>query len=135
METNMRERQDERFKADTPLRFAARIVLTDLSAAGKVAVLDISRNGAKVDVGLWGELPRELYLMLPGPGGRDKIRLVCEKRWQVGSKIGVRFERSLCDTILAGLIGSPQPLESGGAPSRWRSTVQDFRPMRMAVGA
>ena len=83
---------------------AGRIVLASLAEARSVTLRDISRGGAKLAVGDWPDLPRSFYLLLRASGMEEPVRIECERRWQVGPTIGVRFTVPLEEGVLGGLF-------------------------------
>lgn len=88
---------------------AGRIVLASLVEARDVILRDISRCGAKLHIGDWPELPRSFYLMLRTAASAEPVRIECDRRWQVGATIGVRFTAPLPDDLFAGLLPPEQP--------------------------
>lgn len=92
----------------TESQIAARIVLASLVESRNVTLRDISRGGAKLMIGDWPDLPRNFYLMLRAAGFEEPVRIECDRRWQVGSTVGVRFTVPLAEELLAGLFSSDQ---------------------------
>lgn len=93
-------------------RMACRIVLASLAEARDVVLRDLSSGGAKLLVGDWPDLPRNFYLMLRADGQDDPIRIECDRRWQVGPTVGVRFSVPLTEDLLNLLL--PQDWAKAG---------------------
>lgn len=92
-------RIEERVRSE----IVGRIVLASLAEARNVILRDISRGGAKLAIGDWPDLPRSFYLLLRASEMDEPVRIECERRWQVGPTIGVRFTAPLDEGFLAGL--------------------------------
>ena len=90
------DRHEERLQS----QIAGRIVLASLAEARNVTLRDLSRGGAKLNIGDWPDLPRNFYLLLRAAGLEEPVRIECDRRWQVGPTIGVRFSVPLAEDIL-----------------------------------
>lgn len=95
-------RSDER----TAGQIAGKIVLASLMDARDVVLRDLSRGGAKLLVGDWPDLPRNFYLMLRIAGLDEPVRIECDRRWQVGETIGVRFTMPLAEELISCVVRS-----------------------------
>jgi hypothetical protein len=88
------KREMPRATIDSP----GRIVLVDLSETRNVTVRDVSARGACLRLPGLSDAPGAFYLLLNGWSDPVPIRRTCEKRWQVGDVVGVRFAEPLSDT-------------------------------------
>ena len=88
----MAELADARGRPRATINTPGQIVLSDLSTTRDVLIRDLSVRGACLCVGDWADVPNTFYLMIRGRFNPELIRRVCEKRWQVGDVVGVRFQ-------------------------------------------
>ncbi|MEQ8301170.1 MAG: PilZ domain-containing protein [Hyphomonas sp.] len=87
------QREVPRATIDSP----GRVVLADMSETWNVTVRDVSVRGACLRLSGATDAPRAFYLLLNGWSDPVPIRTTCEKRWQVGDVVGVRFAEPLTD--------------------------------------
>lgn len=87
------KREVPRATIDSP----GRVVLANLSETWDVTVRDVSVRGACLRLSRPADAPRTFYLLLEGASDAAPIRQTCEKRWQVGDVVGVRFAEPLSD--------------------------------------
>lgn len=95
---------DSRQEARLPTHLGGRIVLADLTNSHDVTIRDISFGGAKLRLGDADALPQDFYLLLKCANDHDYVRPCCEKRWQVGDMVGVRFTAQLTADDLRAVI-------------------------------
>jgi hypothetical protein len=81
-----------------------RIVLASLSETWDVTVRDVSVRGACLRLSGRAEAPRAFYLLLETGPDAAPIRQTCEKRWQVGNVVGVRFAEPLSEAQFADIL-------------------------------
>lgn len=84
----------QRSEKRTSTNVAARIVLADMTGIRNCKLLDISKNGAKVDIGDWDEVPKDFYLLVRVGACEERLLRWCERRWIVGNTMGMRFRDS-----------------------------------------
>lgn len=106
MRAEQAQGSDIRGEARTPSQIAGRIVLASLVESRNVMLRDISCGGAKLTIGDWPDLPRNFYLMLRAADSEEPMRVECDRRWQVGPTIGVRFIVPLAEEFLERLFSS-----------------------------
>ncbi len=78
----------------TSTNVGARIVLADMTDVHECKLLDISKNGAKVDIGDWDSVPKDFYLLVRVGECEERLLRWCERRWIVGNTMGIRFRDS-----------------------------------------
>ena len=98
------EPSEIRSEARRPSQIAGRVVLPSLAESRNVVLRDVSCGGAKLVIGDWPDLPRNFYLMLRAAGLEEPVRVECDRRWQVGATVGVRFSMPLAEDFLARLF-------------------------------
>ncbi len=82
---------NQRRETRTATNVAARIVLADMTGVRECRLLDISKNGAKLDIGDWTDVPKDFYLLVRVGDCEERLLRWCERRWIVGNTMGVRF--------------------------------------------
>lgn len=83
--------QNQRREKRVPANATARIVLADMTGVQDCQIVDISKGGAKLDVGDWKDGPKDFYLLVRVGESDERLLRWCERRWVVGTTMGVRF--------------------------------------------
>ncbi|MEZ5946188.1 MAG: PilZ domain-containing protein [Hyphomonas sp.] len=69
----------------------ARIVYNGGSSSGEVVIRDLSDTGAKVKLSDVWIVPSRVDLLILNPNTGHSERRACERRWQRGVMVGLRF--------------------------------------------
>ncbi|MEZ5997447.1 MAG: PilZ domain-containing protein [Hyphomonas sp.] len=69
----------------------ARIVYNDGHSSGEVLIRDLSDTGAKVKLADAWVVPARFDLIILNPNSGYSEKRACEKRWQRGVLVGLRF--------------------------------------------
>lgn len=70
------------------LRYAAWVAIGDSSPAKGCVVADVSETGARLELQVPGDVPKEFWLLLSRNG---RVRRRCEVVWQTGDQVGARY--------------------------------------------
>lgn len=95
---------ERRVSHRVPMGTLVRVVSTDLMTARPASLVDLSTTGAKLRWPAKDEIaPRSFYVLMFGTK-LGRVRTLCEKRWQVGSAVGVRFVSALSENEFSDVI-------------------------------
>lgn len=91
---------DKRASARVRVNMPGRIVVASLDEARDCLIRDLSARGANLEVRDWAEVPLEFYLLFRGRPNPARVRRTCQRRWQVGDVVGVRFIDAAVDVAV-----------------------------------
>ncbi|MBU2084535.1 MAG: PilZ domain-containing protein [Alphaproteobacteria bacterium] len=101
---------DKTASARARVNMPGRILVAGLDETRDCLIRDLSAHGANLEVRDWAEVPREFYLLFPGRANRAGVRGTCQRRWQVGDVVGVRFIDAAVDIAVRNTLSDDTDL-------------------------
>tara|TARA_R110001606_G_scaffold21755_2_gene75997 strand:+ start:2217 stop:2570 length:354 start_codon:yes stop_codon:yes gene_type:complete len=101
---------DKRVSARVRVNMPGRIVVASLDAARDCVIRDLSVHGANLEVHDWAEVPLEFYLLFRSRTNPARVRRTCQRRWQVGDVVGVRFIDAAVDVAVRNTLADDTDL-------------------------
>jgi hypothetical protein len=101
---------DEKGSARVRVNMPGRIVVASLDAARDCVIRDLSAHGANLEVCDWAEVPLEFYLLFRAQANPAGVRRTCQRRWQVGDVVGVRFIDAAVDVAVRNTLADDTEL-------------------------
>jgi len=101
---------DKRASARARVNMPGRIVVASLDVARDCLIRDLSAHGANLEVCDWAEVPIEFYLLFQSLANPAGVRRTCQRRWQVGDVVGVRFIDAAVDVAVRNTLADDTDL-------------------------
>lgn len=99
---------DRREFIRVPMQSRVRAVSIDLSDSKMLRLVDISPMGARLSLDAEETTEKSFYIIMRRRDGHLQ-RILCERRWQVGVALGVRFSEPLTDEVFSKIVQAEYP--------------------------